>query len=98
MIKKKPVRGSDRVSVTFSTPVGVDASTVHLVGDFNDWDERAHPMKQRKDGSWSITVRLPQGRAYQFRYLVDYERWMTDEAPDAYADNPYGSDNAVVQV
>jgi hypothetical protein len=41
---------------------------------------------------------LPQGRAYQFRYLVDYERWMTDEAPDAYADNPYGSDNAVVQV
>jgi 1,4-alpha-glucan branching enzyme len=98
MIKKKPIRGSDKVSVTFSTPADIEASTVHLVGEFNDWDENAHAMKRRKDGSWAITVRLPQGRAFQFRYLVDRERWMTDEAPDAYANNPYGSDNAVVQV
>jgi len=98
MIKKKPVRGSDKVSVTFSTPAAPQAASVHLVGDFNQWDPTAHAMKRRKDGSWSITLRLPQGDSYQFLYLIDGDHWMADEAPDARVGNPYGSDNAVVQL
>jgi 1,4-alpha-glucan branching enzyme len=98
MIKKKPVRGSAKVSVTFSTPAALQASSVHLVGDFNQWDRNAHAMKRRKDGSWAITLRLPEGGSYQFLYLVDGERWLADDAADARVGNPYGGDNAVVQV
>lgn len=98
MIKKKPVRGSDKVSVTFSTPAALEASSVHLVGDFNQWDRQAHAMRRRKDGSWSITVRLPEGSSYQFLYLIDGERWLPDEAADERVANPYGGDNAVVHL
>ena len=44
---------------------------------------------------WTITVDLELNREYQFRYLKDGE-WMNDNQADAYAQNPYGSDNFVV--
>jgi 1,4-alpha-glucan branching enzyme len=41
---------------------------VSLVGDFNDWDPRRHPMRNRKDiGVWEIFVPdIALGRAYKF--------------------------------
>lgn len=98
MIRKKPVKGTDKVSVTFSTGAGLEASSVHVVGDFNGWDRSAHPMKQRKDGSWAATIRLPQEQEYQFLYLVDGARWVTDYESDGNVGNPYGSENAIVKV
>ncbi len=95
MIKKTAIKGSDKVSVTFETAV-VTAETVHLVGDFNGWDAQAHPMKQRKDGSWSITLRLPKQRDWQYRFVANGTEWFTDGENEDTAPNPYGGVNAVV--
>ncbi|MBV1687359.1 1,4-alpha-glucan branching protein GlgB [Novosphingobium sp. G106] len=46
-----------------------NARLVALVGDFNDWDHRRHPMRFRKDiGVWEVFVPdIGLGRAYKYR-------------------------------
>ena len=46
--------------VTFETAPRPDAQSVGLAGDFNGWNPAATPMKQRKDGCWWATLRLPK--------------------------------------
>ncbi len=46
-----------------------NAAHLALVGDFNDWDHRRHPMRSRKDiGVWEIFIPdLGVGHAYKYR-------------------------------
>jgi len=81
--------------VTFSLPDSVWADSIYLVGDFNNWNETSHPFTLGRDDAWSITVDLDLDRDYHFRYRKDGE-WMNDNHADSYAQNPYGSDNFVV--
>jgi 1,4-alpha-glucan branching enzyme len=46
------------------------AKAVSLVGDFNQWDPSAHPMKQMPDRAWMITMELKQGH-HRYAFLVD---------------------------
>ncbi|MBU6402129.1 MAG: isoamylase early set domain-containing protein [Verrucomicrobia bacterium] len=46
------------------------AKTVFLVGDFNDWQPQATPLRRHVDGSWSIHVALNHGN-YRYQFLVD---------------------------
>ena len=75
------------------------ATGVFLVGDFNDWNHSSHPMKCRKDGSFSVEMELPSGRDYQFRYLTDTGRWFNDDAADAYVHCGFsGGENSLIKV
>ncbi|HCY85129.1 MAG TPA: glycoside hydrolase [Desulfobacteraceae bacterium] len=70
---------------------------VHLVGEFNDWDEKQKPMKKLKSGDFSAVMDLKPDRAYQFRYLIDDNRWLNDETADAYCPSPFpGVENSVI--
>jgi 1,4-alpha-glucan branching enzyme len=84
--------------VTFEVQPEDNAQTAALCGEFNGWDPAAHPMKRRKDGSFSLTLSLPVGQQYRFRYLLDGERWTNDPAADTLIPNPFGSADSVVQV
>ncbi|MGV8842510.1 MAG: 1,4-alpha-glucan branching protein GlgB [Pseudomonas sp.] len=48
-----------------------NARRVSVVGDFNNWDGRRHPMRQRHpSGVWELFVpRLPAGEAYLYELL-----------------------------
>ncbi len=98
MIKKNYSKTGRSCRVTFELPPEVDAQMACLCGEFNEWDERSHPMKRRKDGSFTLTVSLTPGRQYRFRYLLDGERWENDWAADAYLPNPFGSEDSIVEV
>lgn len=82
--------------VTFTLPNSLWVNSVHLVGEFNDWDRTSHPMARNQDGEWVIAVELPLGKAFQFRYLVDNVNWTNDDNADAYVRNFHGSDNFIV--
>lgn len=69
--------------------------TVHLVGDFNEWDEKATPL-EKKPKSYQATIDLELGREYQFRYLVNGDQWHNDWHADRYVPNPFSGDNSVV--
>lgn len=98
MIRKTYSETGRACRVTFTLSAGVDAQTVYLCGEFNDWNRSAHPMKRRKDGSFSATVSLKSSRSYRFRYLLDGARWENDPAADAYVSNAFGSEDSVVEV
>ncbi|ARK11665.1 isoamylase early set domain-containing protein [Fibrivirga algicola] len=93
-LKSKPV-----AKVTFELPAEAvtGAKVVSLVGDFNDWDVTAQPLKKQKDGSFKATVELPIGTEYQYRFIVDGETWVNDWAADKYVPSPVSTDeNSVV--
>ncbi len=98
MLKKHYYKGGNTCRVWFYLPKEVDAQTACLVGDFNGWDEQADPMTKKKDGSFYTAMTLETGRSYQFRYLLDNERWENDWSADAYATNEMGTENSVVEV
>jgi 1,4-alpha-glucan branching enzyme len=48
----------------------IQAKSVSLVGDFNQWNPTAHPMKQMPDCSWLLNVELKHGH-HRYAFLVD---------------------------
>ena len=84
--------------VTF-TLADIDAEQrVSVVGDFNAWDPLANPLEQDSSGRHSVTVELPVGASYHFKYLSDDGAWFCD--PDV-ADcelNEYGEMNSLLQL
>jgi 1,4-alpha-glucan branching enzyme len=95
MLKKKFFKSKPTCQVTFHLPKDVTAKEVFLVGDFNDWNQSATPLKKAKN-VWKTTLELEQGQEYQFRYLVDGAEWYNDEAADKYIPNNIDGDNSVV--
>ncbi|MGC9325981.1 MAG: isoamylase early set domain-containing protein [Desulfomonilia bacterium] len=100
-IKKQYLKTKPVCKVTFTLPktMSRSASSVFIVGEFNDWNHLASPMKVQKNGSFSITLNLPKGREYQFRYLLDGSTWENDDSADRYVRTQFGDcDNSVVIV
>ena len=98
MLKKSYSKTGRVCRVTFKLPADIEAESVALCGDFNEWDLKANPMKKLKDGSHSTTVSLDAGGSYRFRYLVDNDRWENDWEADESWPNDFGSDESVVTV
>jgi len=98
MIKKSFLKSRPVCKTTFSVPAEVvSGKKIGLVGEFNNWDlESPIAMTKKKTGAYTATVELPLGKNVEFRYVVDGQEWMNDEAADAYVATPFGSDNCVV--
>ena len=93
MLKKRFFKTKDEVEVTFEL-AHEGADQVALVCEANGWDPIE--MKQVKGGAFRTKVRLPKDGEFQFRYFIDSENWVNDEAADAYVPNEHGSENSVV--
>ena len=97
MLKKKFFKTKPTCDVTFELPKNIEAKSVSVVGDFNEWDESANPLRKTK-GVWKTTLKLEQDREYQYRYFVNGEEWHNDWEADKYVPNPYSGDNSVVVI
>ncbi len=98
-IRKEYLKDKDVCRVTFKLPkvAAPDARSVFIVGDFNNWNIHASPMKKLKNGDYTVKPDLEKEREYQFRYLIDESKWENDWNADKYVKSPYGdSDNSVV--
>jgi 1,4-alpha-glucan branching enzyme len=71
---------SGAVRVTFSLPETHPEGKVSVVGDFNDWDPYAHPLRRRAKGLRSAVVSVPAGSTLRFRYLAEGGRWFDDDS------------------
>lgn len=97
MIHKSPSLRPGHMRVTFELPSCVWADRIHVAGTFNNWDERAIPLVQSRDGVWRATIELSTGNRYEFRYLID-DRWQTDYHADGFTDNTFGGHNSVIDL
>jgi 1,4-alpha-glucan branching enzyme len=73
-----------------------DAKEVFLVGNFNDWNPKKHPMHQKKNGTWTKTVMVPPGM-YEYKFLVD-GRWEEDSQNSVACLNCFGTRNSVLDL
>ena len=97
MLKRQPLIGPS-VKVTFALPLDHTPVDVSVVGDFNGWDPGLHPLKKRSNGTRSVSVTVPSGASYQFKYLAADGTWFCDEAADDYTLNEYHATNSVLRV
>jgi hypothetical protein len=74
------------------------AHRVELVGTFNHWQPGTIRLQgPDASGHWEATVRLPEGR-YEYQFLVDGRRWVTDPAAAVVRPDGFGQMNAVLEV
>ncbi|MHB1356498.1 MAG: isoamylase early set domain-containing protein [Anaerolineae bacterium] len=99
MIDKRPGKREHTVLVTFRYPADSYAESVHLVGDFNDWNNTSLPLDccRSNASNWELTLELATDHSYQYRYLVNGNIWVNDSKADEFNYNPYGSTNSVVR-
>jgi 1,4-alpha-glucan branching enzyme len=81
---------------TVFTITADNARNVYLVGDFNGWDIKKHPMKPDGNGTWSKTLLLEPG-TYQYKFWVN-DRWQLDPGNDLRCFNCFGTFNNIVNV
>lgn len=74
--------------------VAPGATSVSLVGDFNQWNPVAKPLRRLGDGTWITDVPLPPGR-YAYAFVVDGKVVVDPAAPRATGE--FG-ENSVVMV
>jgi 1,4-alpha-glucan branching enzyme len=72
------------VRVTFALPADKPGGAVSVVGDFNNWDPFAHPLRRRANGIRSAAVTVRSGSTLRFRYLAEGGIWFDDETISAH--------------
>ena len=93
MILKKYSPKGKSCRITFEVSLDSADSAIAVVGDFNDWDYTANPMKRvSRSKVWRAVVSLKPGSEVQFRYLSD-KGWLDEKNADGVA-----GENAVLSV
>lgn len=70
------------------------ATVVTLTGDFLGWDPKGRPLKRDAGGLWKVTLRLAAG-TYQYKFVINGERWEEDPLNVHRVPNEHGSFNSV---
>jgi 1,4-alpha-glucan branching enzyme len=73
------------------------AKIVTVAGDFNQWNPTVRPMKRDAGGLWKVKVRLDPG-SYQYKFVVNGERWEEDPLNLHRAINEHGTFNSIRNV
>jgi len=97
VIKQVPTKSKRDVKVQFILSGDSTPAKVSVVGDFNGWDPGAHPLRKRSNGTRSVSVSLPAGRRYAFRYLGEDGQWLDDDQAHEFESNGVGGSNGIVR-
>jgi 5'-AMP-activated protein kinase regulatory beta subunit len=95
MARKAKKEAPKRRRIEFSIEMP-EANQVILMGDFNQWQPKTHPMRKDAEGVWRRTVMIYPGR-YEYRFWVDGE-WSNDPHNLQRCPNCFGSENNVIEV
>jgi hypothetical protein len=78
--------------------VAPHASSVALVGDFNNWDPKATPLRAASTGGvWSVEVPIQPGR-HLYAFVVDGTVWRPDPAAPPATGEDFGEPNSALTV
>jgi 1,4-alpha-glucan branching enzyme len=72
------------------------ATSVLLVGEFTEWQQKAIPIEKGKDGAWTSTLKLQPGK-HSYLFIVDGQ-WCEDPECAERVPNPFGGFDMVRQV
>jgi AMP-activated protein kinase-like protein len=87
----------DTVQLVRFVFVDSGASSVALVGDFNEWTRGATELKPSgAPGVWSVSVQLTPGR-HEYAFIVNGTRWVADPLAVKSSDD-FGTESSVIRV
>jgi 1,4-alpha-glucan branching enzyme len=72
------------------------ASKVSIVGNFNDWNKDANPLKN-ENGVWKTTISLKPGK-HEYQFVVNDTDWIVDPKQEVSVKNKYEGMNSVIEV
>jgi 1,4-alpha-glucan branching enzyme len=90
------MRTTGEVKLTFALSSDDPRLPASVVGDFNGWDPRSHPLKARSNQTHSATVTVAGGGRYCFRYRAQDGTWFDESDADGLQANQYGGEDCVV--
>lgn len=74
------------------------AENLSVAGDWNKWNTKKEPLKKLKNGNFTGSVNLEQGKNYEFKYVVD-GNWENEEQADKLVWNDYaGAENSFLEL
>ena len=85
-----------RVYVQFVVEAGA-AESVHLAGDFSDWEPTISLDDSDGDGIWSGRVPLEPG-VHEYMFVIDGSEWVPDPNAAASRDDGFGRQNSLLAV
>jgi 1,4-alpha-glucan branching enzyme len=99
-IKKQYLKSKDECKVTFKLPKDLvgNANTITLCGDFNEWNPQELEMKKLKTGEATLNLSLQAGKEYQYKVVLDGQRWENDPSADDFVKNEFGELNSLLRV
>jgi len=91
--KAESAAGMGSVTFEYADP---KATSVSVVGDFNDWNKDTSTMKN-ENGVWKCSMNLKPGR-HEYKFVINQTDWISDpKAKDTVADK-YGGSSSVIEV
>jgi len=73
------------------------ARSVAVAGDFNGWDTTTSLVKD-VDGLWKVELSAPKAGSYQYKFIIDGNRWFEDPTNGLKAPDNHGGLNSLVIV
>ena len=74
------------------------AQSVSVAGDFNRWSHVATPLKRNESGLWFTEIVVPRAGRFEYKFIVDGQRWIEDPSNGMKAPNNYGGLNSVLVI
>jgi len=74
------------------------AKSVSLAGEFNHWDTTNTALVRDSDGLWQTELVVPPPGLYQYKFLINGERWVEDPSNGMKAPDNYGGLNSVLVI
>jgi 1,4-alpha-glucan branching enzyme len=96
-IKKQYLKSKPVCKVTFEL-AAKESKKVSVVGDFNEWDTEATPLKKLKNGTFKAVLPLVSGSSYEYKFVVD-GNYINDENADSLKFNEFANtENGVLEL
>jgi 1,4-alpha-glucan branching enzyme len=88
---------ADTVQLVRLVFVDRGASSVEVVGDFNEWTRGSTALKlSGAPGVWAVSVPITPGR-HEYAFIVDGKRWVADPLAVKTTDD-FGTESSVIRV
>lgn len=75
-----------------------NAKTVHLVGDFNNWNSSENPFFKNDDGLWQAEISNPLTGKYRYKFMIDGTVWKEDASNGMKEEDGYSGFNSILMI
>src|ERR1044072_4265531 len=72
------------------------AHSVSVAGDFNGWSRVATPLKRNQSGLWFTEIVVPGTGRFEYKFIINGQRWIEDPSNGMKVPNNYGGLNSVL--